>query len=262
MIFSQRPIPKDVTSTGKASSKKEIQIYMQTTRPLVYATVFAAFVFAVAHIGFYKKYIALFPSFTSVSMVTHFHATLMFLWLALLVLQPVLIFNRQQKAHRLIGKATYLIAPLLVISMILITNQGYISKAARMSATDAYASLSVNIPDFFAFSILYVLAVYFRKKSDWHARYMIATSFPIMGAAFVRVLMRNLEVPRNTAFDLVMFISEAVCIAFILADIKTKKYKPWLVTLLILVVEHLIYSGRYTEAWQGFAKFYVEEFVF
>lgn len=235
---------------------------MQLSRSLLYATGFAVFIFIAAHIGFYQKYIALFPSFTKVSTVTHFHATLMFLWLALLVLQPVLIFNRQQKAHRLIGRLTYIIAPLLVASMVLITNQGYFSKITRLSPVESYASLSVNIPDFFAFSILYVLAVYFRKKTDWHARYMIATSFPIMGAAFVRVLMRNLEVPRNTAFDLVMFISEAVCIAFILGDIKTKKYKPWLVTLLILVVEHLIYSGRYTEAWQGFAKFYVEEFVF
>jgi hypothetical protein len=230
-------------------------------RFLKYTIAFSIGIFIIAHVGFYKKYIALFPTFENVSFVTHYHATLMFLWVALLVVQPVLILNKKTEWHKIIGKATYIIAPLLVISMFLITNQGYLSKLKRMTEVEAYASLSVNIPDFFAFSILYILAIYYRKKTDWHARYMIASVLPIIGAAFVRILMRNFSVPQPDAFAWVHYMADFLCLALIASDFKSKKYQAYVITFIILVIEQLIWIGRYTEAWQSFAKWYVEKFI-
>ncbi len=226
-----------------------------------YSIAFTVFIFIIAHVGFYKKYIALFPTFTDVSGVTHYHATLMFLWLALLVIQPVLILNGKITWHKIIGKTTYLIAPLLVVSMFLITNQGYLSKLKRMTQVEAYANMSANIPDFFAFALLYGLAIYYRKKTDWHARFMIATIFPIIGAAIVRILMRNFGVSSPMAFSTVMYLSDVMCLIFLVADLKSKKYQPYLIALIILIVEQLIYIGRYTDTWQSFAKWYVEKLI-
>ncbi len=230
-------------------------------RSLKYFIGFTFLIFIIAHIGFYKKYIALFPSFDGVSWVTHYHATLMFGWLALLIVQPFLILKNKTYWHKIIGKASYLIAPLLVVSMFLITNQGFRTKLKSMSLPEAYASLAVNISDFFAFSILYGLALYYKKYTDFHARYMIATSLPIMGAAIVRVMMRYFEIPKATAFDAVQFLAEGVCLIFILLDVRSKKYQPYLITLFILVVEHGIYSLRFSEAWQTFAHIYVSLFI-
>jgi hypothetical protein len=228
---------------------------------LKYAIAFAALIFIIAHVGFYKKYIALFPTFEQVSLVTHFHATLLFSWVALILVQPILILNNKITLHKFLGKLSYVIAPLLVFSLFLITNQGYFSKLKRMTETEALASLSVNVPDFFAFGILYILGIYYRKKTDLHARYMIATTFPIIGAAGVRILMRNFGVTSAVAFEAVPLITNVMCVLFILSDWKSKKYKPYLITLMILLIEYAIWQGRYTDIWQSFAKFYVEKFI-
>lgn len=231
------------------------------TRSIQYTIGFTTFIFIIAHIGFYKKYIALFPTFEDTSLVTHYHATLMFLWLALLVLQPILILNKKTEWHKIIGKASYLIAPMLVFSLFLITNQGYLSKLKRMTQVEAYANMSTNIPDFFAFALIYGLAIYYRKKTDWHSRYMIATIFPIIGAAVARILRRNFGMTSPLDIEIVFYMSNVLCLIFIATDLKSKKYQPYLVALIILVIEQLIWVGRYTDAWQGFAKWYVETFI-
>ena len=230
-------------------------------RYLKYLIAFTALIFIIGHIGFHEKYIALFPTFNDVSNTTHFHATLMFLWLALLVVQPFLIFTKRVTLHKIIGRTTYIIAPLLILSMFLITNQGYLSKIKRMTEVEANASLSVNIPDFFAFGILYFLAIRYRKRTDWHSRFMIATIFPIIGAALVRIFIRYFDISSTTAFSMVPYISNGLCLIFIFTDIKTKKYVPYLFALTVLLIEQIIWILRYTDAWQGFAKYYVDIFV-
>lgn len=236
-----------------------MEVYM--SRVLKYSVGFTFFCFILAHFSFYQKYIALFPSFSEVTYITHYHATLMFLWLALLVAQPILISTGNVQAHKIIGKATYLIAPMLIVSMFLITNQGYLSKIKRMSVVESFAGLSVNIPDFFAFALLFGLGIYFRKKTEWHSRFMLATLFPIFGAALVRILIRYFGMSPASAFNSVPYILDVMCLLFILAEFKTKTYQPYLITLGILLIEHLIWIGRYTDTWQSFAKWYVSIFI-
>lgn len=222
---------------------------------------FAIIIFIAAHIGFYKKYIALFPEFKDVDLVVHFHSTLMFLWLALIVIQPILIAKEYFKAHQIIGRLTYLIAPLVLLSMVLIVHYKYLRTENITPLADGLAGLSVNIPDYFAFAILYLLAIIYRKNTDWHARFMISTTFVVIGAAFVRILIRNFGIESQTAFGLVAIIADVLCLIFLLADIKTNKYKPFLIALVILLVEHSIWLMRYTDTWQSIAKLYVDKFI-
>lgn len=222
---------------------------------------FTLFIFILGHIGFFKKYIALFPGFENTSIVTHFHATMMFSWLALLVIQPLLILKKNNHLHKILGKITYLIAPLLILSMFLVTNQGYVSKLSKMSIVEANTSLSVNIPDFFAFGLLYLLAIYFKNKPDIHGRYMVTTLFPIIGAALVRIGMRYFGMPKDLAFNLIPTVIDLVCLLFLIADIKSKKYSPFLVALIILLIEQWIWWNRNGTAWQAFANWYVQLFI-
>lgn len=222
---------------------------------------FAIIIFIAAHVGFYKKYIALFPEFKDVDLVVHFHSTMMFLWLALLLVQPILIARKYFKTHQILGRLTYVIAPLVLLSMVMIVHYKYLRTENTTPLVDGLAGLSVNIPDYFAFAILYSLAIIYRKNTDWHSRFMLSTAFVIIGAAFVRIFIRNLGIEPQTAFGLVAIVADLLCLIFLLADIRTNKYKPFLITLVILLTEHGIWLLRYTEAWQGFAKFYVNTFI-
>lgn len=230
-------------------------------RFLTTVIVFAVVIFLAAHIGFYKKYIALFPGFEGVDFVVHYHSTMMFLWLALIVIQPILIAKKYFKAHRIIGRMTYLIAPLLLLSMVMIVNYKFLRTEGSVPLVDALAGLSVNVPDYFAFAILYSLAIIYKKNTDWHSRFMISTTFVVIGAAFVRILIRNFGIESQTAFGLVAIIADVLCLIFLIADIRTNKYKPFLIALVILLIEHGIWLMRYTDAWQSLAKSYVDIFI-
>ena len=58
----------------------------------------------VIFIGFFKTYFGLFPSFAGVKTFHHFHASLLLLWLLLLIVQPMLIKYKRFELHRWLGR--------------------------------------------------------------------------------------------------------------------------------------------------------------
>ena len=69
--------------------------------------------------GFYKTYINQFPTFENVKHgYIHVHAAIAILWVALVIVQPFLIVNKKLAWHRKIGKLSYFIFPLLILSFV------------------------------------------------------------------------------------------------------------------------------------------------
>ena len=94
---------------------------------------FATF-FVVVIACFYQSYFGEFPDFQNVispignvpitiTTTTHFHATMVVMWLLLLIIQPFLIVQKKVALHRLLGKVSYFIVALMVLSFVLIINQ-------------------------------------------------------------------------------------------------------------------------------------------
>jgi uncharacterized membrane protein YozB (DUF420 family) len=124
-------------------------------------------------IGFWKSY---FSVLGDVSHVTHhFHAISMLLWIILLITQSWLIRNRRNAQHRSIGKLSFVIAPAVVITGVMVT----IYSQAHAEEPLAAFSQSILWFGFFSsglFAIMYGLAIFNRKNMQLHARYMVATS--------------------------------------------------------------------------------------
>src|SRR5829696_7166331 len=69
--------------------------------------------------GFYKTYFQHFPSLSKkIDWFAHVHAFISALWLAMLIVQPILIAQRKYAAHRTIGKFSYVVFSLLILSFI------------------------------------------------------------------------------------------------------------------------------------------------
>src|SRR5262245_48969713 len=73
----------------------------------------------VAGVAFWPSYLSR-P--TSVSGYTHLHAITATAWMLMLVVQPLAIRNRRLGWHRALGRASYAVAPLVVISMVLLAH--------------------------------------------------------------------------------------------------------------------------------------------
>lgn len=149
----------------------------------------------------------------AITWVTHFHACMIMAWLLMLIVQPILILKKQLEWHRILGKISYGLVILLVLSIILIVNQ----EQSRGKNLPVFAA---NLIDPLVFVVMYSLAIYYRKKPAYHARFMLLTIIGFIGPAFARIQGPALQ----TVFGLFVL--------FLVIEWRTRKvYKPYLIGL-------------------------------
>jgi hypothetical protein len=216
--------------------------------------------FILMQVAFHPSYLQFFPQFHEFSWIHHIHGALMVSWMVMLIIQPYLIIKNNYKTHRLIGKISYFTAPLVFISMILITKLNYLKMVHVMPFKDAAAWQSLNIITPLNFLLFYSLAIIHKKDVFKHKRYMIGTVFTIFGAISSRLLIIIFE--PSLAFN-AFFISEYFGISIIalllLNDIR-KKVNPIPYTIIAagLCINIMSIHARNTDVWQSVVRFIVD----
>ena len=145
--------------------------------------------FILMQIAFHPSYLQYFPQFHEFSWLHHAHVALMVSWVMMLIIQPYLIVKNKYKTHRFIGKISYVTAPLVFISMILITKLNYLKMVDVMPFKEVAAFQSLNFITPLNFLLFYSLAIIHKKDVFKHKRYMIGTVFTIFGAISSRLLI-------------------------------------------------------------------------
>ncbi len=171
-------------------------------------------------LGFYKTYFHLFPQFRGTKWVVHFHVLTVLCWFAMLVGQAALAAKGQLDFHRKIGRASYLLFPLIVFGFVLMADYGQTrhKEPALLGATLFDASL---------FALFYGLAIWNRKNPTYHSRYMILTALPFINPGLGRFI--GPEVSVSVEFMLLVFL-------LVLAAVKKQVYKPYLAGLCGFIV--------------------------
>lgn len=132
-------------------------------------------------IAFYRTYLVQFPDFdVNFNKTLHVHAVIASLWIVMLIAQPFLIMNRKYAWHRAIGKLSYVVFPLLILS--------FIPRVIQIvQSGNNVRDITLPICDSLVMILLYSLAVYNRKDTPKHMRYMIATTIPLLGPTIGRI---------------------------------------------------------------------------
>ena len=104
----------------------------------------------------------------------------------MLIVQPYLIRTRRNKLHKAAGTVSYLLVPLMVFTTIDLLKYR-LSELPSLSTMDFFfVALVLNA--LIAFVIFYGLAIYHRKNSGLHARYMLCTLFPMFTPVTDRII--------------------------------------------------------------------------
>jgi hypothetical protein len=216
-------------------------------------------IFIIVHIGFHATYIKHFPEFTGFSWIHHIHGALMGSWVILLVLQPILIYKRRFTVHRFFGKLTYAIAPFLIISMILVAKQNYQTGVLKKASVDVMAIQSITWMQLFMFVLFYSLAIYYRKFTYKHMRFIIGTAIIMIGPPINRILISYFpDIGAANILPIVLYLKTALVAALFLSDFaKKKNWTPYLIMLLAFLFSDLVYHARYSDTWQAFGNFVV-----
>jgi hypothetical protein len=137
---------------------------------------------AVALIAFWPTYLS---RVGAASGYTHLHAASATAWMLLLIAQPAAIRSRKLALHRALGRLSYVVAPLVLVSMVLLAHKN--TSASGISEADR---LGVYVPLSLAalFGLSYALAIVTRKTMALHSRFMVCTALTLIDPVGVRLL--------------------------------------------------------------------------
>lgn len=192
-------------------------------------------------LGFQKTYFGALPKHIGdISGMVHFHVVVAILWIGLLVAQPMLLRGGYNQAHRRLGKISYILFPAFLLSalpmLFFVWLRG--DRAIMLSSITNWVMLL----------LFYGLAIWHRKKSALHARYMIATGLVLLDPTLGRAAVLTLGFPPTWGNHLPYLVIDGILIALIYGDWKAKRpFKPFVLALLCFLVYE---TAAYTVAFQ------------
>lgn len=181
-------------------------------RSAVYFFVLLA-LFAVA--GFWPSYLSRLGEVREFRV--HYHGIATGLWILLLIVQAYLMRSGHRAAHRRTGRISFVLAPLIVFSILTL---------AHVRLRDSGASPSEELLYFFyvqlmlavLFALTYGLAIYHRRDPQRHARYMICTALTPIDPIFARLFYNLLGIDRPLGQYLSFAIIDLILVALIYRD--------------------------------------------
>lgn len=219
-----------------------------------------------AHIGFYKTYISHFPKFEDYNSprrglihfnaIIHFHGMMMIGWLLMLLVQPIFILKGKIKLHRLAGRLSYVLAPLVLLSMYLVTHSSLHRESAQDGAVAVVARrVALDVPLIIFFAILYLLAIFSTHKPALHSRFMCSTAFILISPALSRTLRAYLDASRDGSIDMSKNIIVIVAgVITVIDSWRTKRISPFALVFGFMVLNRIIWDIRDSPFWHSIAN--------
>ncbi|MBD2705357.1 hypothetical protein IC229_32375 [Spirosoma sp. BT702] len=171
-------------------------------------------------LAFFKTYFGLFPTFTGTTTLVHVHAVTILLWFAMLIGQPILIRRKQVALHRAIGKVSYGLVPVMVICFLLMARQHQLR--GKDLVLFVYNTFDISL-----FVLFYIPAIVYKRQPAYHARFMVMTVLPFLGATIGR--LPSFPIP-GAVLGLLIIIGLLVYERF-----TRRVYKPYLISLITFV---------------------------
>jgi hypothetical protein len=201
--------------------------------------------------GFSRTYyLRAFLQDTSLPALVHVHGLVMTLWFGTLLAQVLLVRSGNVHLHRKVG-----VAGIGVAAFVLVIGTAVAIEGARLGHTPGpppLVFLAIPLGDMVVFATLVTLGVLYRRRRDFHKRYMLMASLGILTAAIARV-----QFLQAGGLPLFFGITDLIIIGFVLTDTvgKRRLHPAFLVSLVVVIgsqVARFLIAG--TPAWQEFAR--------
>lgn len=235
---------------------------MQTASVYRNTSIFIILILIGVQWGFYQSYTSQFPHFKDATLIIHIHGALLMTWILLLIVQPLLIHYGKANLHRAIGKASWVLGPLVIIFLFLIGKGGYARGVeANIPEHENLTFIVLDMRGFLSFAIFWSLAMIHRKNSHTHMRYMIATGMLAIGPGIGRGFIHSFGFSLGNAINIADVLDLLIVGVLLGFDLYRKKnYKPFLTVFLVFLAGSVLWQIRDTDLWQSFAKTYAALF--
>ncbi|NND44566.1 MAG: hypothetical protein HKN58_04530 [Xanthomonadales bacterium] len=212
-------------------------------------------------LGFWNSY------FSKLGEVGHFthhlHALAMLGWVLVLITQSWLIRTGRNPQHRQVGKLSLLLAPLVVISGVMVALYALANTKDPMSP-GFLGVFWISLFQAALFALFYGLAIRHRRNMKLHARYMVSTALIFLMPGLVRVLF-NYVAPLGVwlpNFYVMFYLPLLIALWLLFLDWrKQQPLRPFMLFSALWAAAlglWLVLPG--TELWRGFASWCLRHF--
>lgn len=214
-------------------------------------------------IGFFKPYLGKLPSFESVPIITHLHFIAFFCWFVVLIWQPILIRQKKFETHRKVGRLTYFLVPILVVTIIGIVYHQLSFFVPGESNESVYINMLGGSLSGTSFVIYYILAMVNAKNTRWHVAFIIASSLVLLNPGLSRMVA--LLSDKQTGL-LAMIITPFITLLIILLYEKFKLKKnifksPYALIFLLFMMELYVFASvADSQFWRSFVENLAENY--
>jgi hypothetical protein len=247
--------PAGGSVTGQLHSKGRAKI---ATRPLNFSRSgpYFAGLFVLALVAYWNSYLS---QILSASNYTHFHASLAAIWILMLVAQPMLIRAKRLTWHRVLGGFSYVLAPLIVISIVLLAHsriKGLSGEAYAIQTYILYLQVSLTV----LFGLSYALAIAKRHVVALHARFMVCTAFTLIDPIVIRLMFWMGSRTPSWNYQWVTFgLTDLAIVALIYLERRStsgRRVFPVMLAVFVLAQIPALFGLTNTPVWQAFANWF------
>lgn len=174
-------------------------------------------------LAFYTTYFRKLARFEEdITTFIHLHFLIASIWILMLIRQPLLIRSGNYKLHRRVGKMSYVLFPLLILS--------FVPQIIRLIHLDHLRRLFFPLADSTLLVLFYSLAIYHRRNRSKHMRYMIGTALVFLTPTLGRIGHRFFGLGEVVTHNLLYGFIFLILIGLLFLDRRHgKKYQPYIV---------------------------------
>ncbi len=176
-------------------------------------------------------------------------------WVALLLVQPILVRRRKTQLHRKIGLVALPLALAMAASGLAVGVYAVTRDLAAGGGEEAVSQL-IGVATGMAIFVLYVaIALALRKRPDWHKRMILLATIAILWPAWFRFRHLMPWLPRPDITLAVVVSDSLILIAMLRDKLKFGRVHPaYLVFGLLLIADHVGETLLYdSPAWRAAA---------
>lgn len=215
-----------------------------------------AVLFALALAAFWPGYLSRLGQ--PIDAYTHAHALAMTAWMALLIVQPVLVARGHRELHRTLGKGSGALVALVVVASLLLAHHRLATRSDQDFARLAY-TFYLPVSALVLFLVPYALGVMYRRRREVHGRFMLATLVSAMDPVFARLAYATAPSLPERTHELISFGAIHAILLTLIWHERREHHGRWMFPL-ILVLTAVLQLGYYTVArtdgFRAFADWY------
>ena len=214
---------------------------------------FAGF-FALALLAFWPTYLS---QVGAANGFIHLHAASAAGWMLLLAGQAWAIGARRVALHRALGKLSYALAPLVLVSILLLAHYKMLNPPEGFAIQTYVLYLQVSLA--FLFGLSYGLAIWHRRSVARHARFMVCTALTLIDPVVIRLVLWADPWPGFNYQWLTFGLTDLALLILIWLERQNRTGRGvFPAMLLVFVLAQLPALLGLTDGalWQGFARWF------